>query len=881
MSVLRRLLRKLSALTERTRFQEELDEEMAFHREQIEEELRDRGMSEEERHYAAVRQFGNSTRIKERSQEVMHFRLETVVQDVRFSVRQMGRNPGFMVTAVLMLALGMGASTAIFGFVDAALIQPLPYAQPNRLVDVAESETVFPRSNISRYDFEDWSHTNHTLSSLDVYTGTGLLLRLGSVTEPVPTERVSAGFFHTLGVRPILGRDFYPGEDQPGQPKIVMLPYGTWKQRFGTRPDVIGQTVNLSGEQYTIVGVLPRTFTFAPRANAEFWVPLLDRTGCEERRSCHNLFGVGRLKDGVTIAEARADLKNVAAQLTRQYPESNTGQGASVDSLTELVVGKMRPILLTLLAGAGLLLLIACVNVASLLLVRAEKRRREIAVRSALGATPARLVRQFVTEGLLLAVAGCAGGLIVAAGLMALLTQIVPKAMAEEMPFLRIMELNSHTLLFAAGVTVLAAVLLAAIPVLRMRLHDLHQGLAEAGRGAAGRLWQKLGANLVVVELAVAVVLLTGAGLLGKSLYRLLHVELGFDATHLAAVNVKETNKTGNRPEELVGLYRKIEQQVGALPGVTSMGISRVMPILCNCNTDWIRIPGKPFHGEHNDVLDRDVSPAYLGTLGVKLIAGRMFTNADDAQHPNVTIINETLAKKYFAGEDPIGKQIGDGGLTTGSMRTIVGVIGDFREGALDDAVWPAEYFPLYRNSDTDIVVVARIRGNAGAFLPEMVKTLHAISPTLGVYREVTMEQQASASPTAMMHRFSTWLVGGFAAMALVLCVVGLYGVVAYSVSQRTREIGIRMALGAERAAVHRLILKEAGGLAALGLGLGLACAVASATLMKSLLFGVQAWDAPTLIAVAAVLGISSLVSSFLPARRAAGVNPVEALKTE
>lgn len=881
MSGVGKILRKLAALTGRTHFDGELEEEMVFHQEQIEEELRRGGMGAEEAHYAAMRQFGNSTRMKERSTEVVRFRLETVAQDVRFAARQMGRNPGFALTAVLMLALGIGASTAIFGFVDAALVRPLPYGQPNRLVDVAESEAVFPRSNLSRYDYEDWTRMNRTLASLDVYEGTGFLLRLGSVAEPVPATRVSAGFFHTLGVQPILGRDFRPGEDQPGGAKIVMLPYGTWKARFGGRPDVIGQQVSLSGDEYTIVGVLPRSFSFAPRGNADFWVPLLDRTGCEQRRSCHNLFGVGRLKEGVTIAAARADLKNVAAQLAKQYPGSNRGQGASVRSLTELIVGQVRPILLTLLAGAGLLLLIACVNVASLLLVRAEKRRREVAVRSALGATPTRLVRQFVTEALLLAAGGCASGLAVAVGLMMLLTRIVPKAVAAGMPFLNIVGLHAHTVVFAAGVTVLAAALLAAIPVLRMQLQDLHEGLAEAGRGSAGRLWHKLGANLIVVELAVAVVLLAGAGLLGKSLYRLLHVPLGFDSTHLATASVMETNPAGTKPDQLWGLYRRIEQQVGALPGVTAVGISSDLPIQCNCDTDWIRIPGKPFHGEHNDVLDRDVTPNYPSTLGVQLLEGRMFTGADDARHPNVTIINETLARKYFPGEDPIGKQIGDGGLTPSSMRTIVGVIADFREGALDDAIWPAEYFPIYRNADSNIVVVARTRSDAGALLPEMVKTLRAISPTLGVYGEITMEQQASASTTAMMHRFSTWLVAGFAAMALLLCVVGLYGVVAYSVSQRTREIGIRMAMGAERAAVHRLILREAGVLTAFGIGGGLGCAVAAATLMKSLLFGVQAWDAPTLAAVAAVLGISALVASFLPARRAAGVNPVEALRAE
>lgn len=721
---------------------------------------------------------------------------------------------------------------------------------------------------------------NHTLASLDVYVGTGFLLRMGRVAEPVPAARVSAGFFHTLGVQPMLGRDFRPGEDQPGRPKIVMLPYWTWQRRFGGRRDVIGRAVSLSGEEYTIVGVLPRSFAFAPRANAQFWVPLLNRNGCEVRRSCHDLNGVARLKDGVTEQAASADLKNVAARLAVEYPE-NKGQGASVEPLTELIIGKVRPILLTLLAGAGLLLLIACVNVASLLLVRAQKRRREIAVRGALGATPARLVRQFVTEGLLLAATGCAGGLFVAVWLMALLTKMVPKTMAEGMPFLSVVGLNADTALFAAAVAVLAAVLLSVIPALRMQLKDLHEGLGEGTRGAAGRLWQKLGANLVVVELAVAVVLLVGAGLLGKSLYRLLHVDLGFDASHLAATWVMQTDQSNSKPDELAGLYRKIEQQVGALPGVTGVGITSDLPISCNCDTDWIRIPGKPFHGEHNEVLDRDVNPAYLSLLRAKLIEGRMFTETDDAKHPNVTIINESLAKKYFPGEDPLGKRIGDDGLTPAGMREIVGVIADIREGALDDPPWPAEYFPIYRSTDSDIVVVVRTRGDAGALLPEMVKTMRAISPTLGVYGPTTMDEHASGSPTAMMHRFSTWLVGGFAAMALLLCVVGLYGVVAYSVSQRTREIGIRMALGAEQRAVYRLILKEAGWLAALGIVAGLGCAVAAATLMKSLLFGVAAWDAPTLAAVAVVLGVSAIVASFLPARRAARVNPVEALRAE
>ena len=349
--------KKMTFLLRRNRFRSELDEEMAFHRAQAAQDLVADGMKPDDARYAAMRQLGNATRLREQSEEVVGFRLETVWQDVRFAARQLRKNPGFGVTAVLILALGMGVSVAIFSFVDAALIRPLPFEKSNRLVDLDEKAVVFPRSNLSRQDYEDWKRMNTTLSSLEVYTGTGFLLHQGATTEPVPAARVSDGFFRTLGVKPILGRDFLPGEDQPGRAKIVLLSYGGWQRRFGGRADVIGQTVNLSGDAYTIVGVLPTTASYAPRGgNRDFFVPLLDETGCEKRRSCHNLDGVGRLRDGVTVDQARGDLERIAAQLEKQYPGSNKEQGAEVQPLKEFLVGSMRPVLLTLLAGAGLLL---------------------------------------------------------------------------------------------------------------------------------------------------------------------------------------------------------------------------------------------------------------------------------------------------------------------------------------------------------------------------------------------------------------------------------------------------------------------------------------------------------------------------------------------
>jgi macrolide transport system ATP-binding/permease protein len=881
MNSLVRWLRKTALLFRRRDFDQDLQEEMAFHREQAAKEFEAAGTTPEAARYAAMRQFGNATLLQERSREVVQFRVETVVQDLRFALRQLRRSPGLALTAILVLALGIGASTAIFAFVDAVLIRPLPYAGPNRLVDVDESEAVFPRSNLSRDDYEDWKRLNTTLKSLEVYGGTGFLLRAGSLSEPVPAARVSDGFFRTLGVTPILGRDFRPGEDKPGQPRIAMLSYGTWMKRFGGRREVIGESISLSGEAYSIVAVLPRGFSFAPRASAELWVPLLDKNGCETRRSCHNLDGVGRLRDGVTVQAASADLKAIAAQLALAYPGSNQGQSASVVPLSELFVGKLRPTLLMLLAGAGLLLLIAGVNVASLLLVRAESRRRETAVRSALGATPARLVRLFTTEGLLLAGLGCAAGMLSAVFMISLLTRIVPKPMAQGMPFLDALGLNLHTVLFAAGAALLAAVLLSATPTLRLAFRDVHPGLSDGGRGTASRFWRRLGANLVVVELTVAVVLLAGAGLLAKSFYLMLHVETGFDTSHLATVWVMAPDNVYSKPEQKIALYHQILDKVSAMPGVQSAAVTSDLPLTCNCDTDWIRIPGKPFHGEHNEVLQRDVSPQYMSVLKARLLRGRMFTEADDANHPQVIILNESMVKKYFPGEDALGKMIGDGDLSPKSMRQVIGIIEDVREGAVEDQPWPAEYFSIYHSLDPYFAVAVRTGQDENAMLPGLVKTLRGINPNLGVYGESTMTAWLSSSQSALLHRFATWLVGGFAGLALVLGVVGLYGVVAYSVSQRTREIGVRMALGAQRSSIHGLILKEAGWLTAAGIIAGLACSVAAAHLMRSLLFGVHAWDFTTLAAVAAVLGAAALLASLIPARRASSVNPVEALSVE
>ena len=881
MSFIWQVAKKMDLLFHRNRFRSELDEEMTFHREQAEKDFIAAGMPTQQAHFAAMRQFGNATQLREQSHGFVSFRWETVTQDLRFALRQLRHNFGFALTAIFILALGMGVSVAIFGFVDAALIQPLPYFAPNRLMDVGEQSAMISRSDLSRADYDDWKRLNHSFSSLQAYTGTGFLLRSSSGSEPVPAVRVSDGFFQTLGVQPMLGRDFHAGEDRPGGAKIVILTHGAWQRRFGSRSDVIGQSLTLDGSAYAIVGVLPRSFEFAPRATAEFYVPLLDNSGCEQRRSCHNLFAIGRLRDGVTPYAALEDMKAIAARLAVQYPGSNQGQGAEVQPLSQIIVGQIRPVLLTLLAASGLLLLIASVNVASLLLVRSESRRREIAVRGALGATSARLSRQFVTEGLLLAATGSLAGLAVAAWTMTILKSLIPKSMADSVPFLNRVGLHSRPILFAAAVAVLAATLMALTPILRLSFQDIRTGLGDGGRGAAGRFWRRMGANLVVVELAVAVVLLVGAGLLGKSFYRLLHVDLGFDATHLATLQMVAPDASYPKPEQRVALLREIARRLSALPGVESVGMTSDLPVQCLCDTDWIRIVGKPFHGEHNEVDERDVSPGYLPTLKAQLLNGRLFTEDDDASKSQKIIINESLAQKYFPGEDPIGKKIANGSLDPKTMREIIGVIGNVREGGLDDEQWPAEYEAMYYGPDTNVAIAIRTAGDEQAILPEVIKTIHQVDPSLGTYGEITMVDQISGTQSALLHRFATSIVAGFAFIALVLGVVGLYGVVAYSVSQRTREIGVRMALGAQRSTVYKMVMRQAGWLTLAGISIGLVCAVGASMLMGKLLFGVQAWDAATLAAVALVLGSASLAASFLPARRAASVNPTDALRAE
>jgi macrolide transport system ATP-binding/permease protein len=807
--------------------------------------------------------------------------LENLTQDVRFAIRQLRKHPGFTSTAILILALGLCAAVSIFAFVDAALLKPLPYADPTRLVGVFESVKIFPQSNLSYPDYLDWKARNTVLGSLDIYQRSGFLLTASGGTQPVRGARVSDGFFRTLGVTPALGRDFHPGEDLPAAPHAALVGYAAWQQRYGGNADVLGQIVILDRVPTVIIGVLPREFHFAPAEPAEFWSAFHAESECDKRRSCHGLYGVGRLKDGVSIQAAFANLTSIAQQLEQQYPDSNRGQGAAIAALTDVIVGDIRPILLVLLGGAGLLLLIANINVAGLMLVRFESRKREIAVRAALGASSGRLLSQFVTEAVVLIAAGSLLGLVSAHWAMQLLTQLISADMMARTPSLHSLTLSVRVLAFAGAVALSSTTLFSLAPTLRLWSPAVREGLAEGGRGSAGTVWRRLGSKLVVLELATAMVLLVGAGLLGKSLYLLLHVDLGLQSDHLVTMDVAAPRSTYGKDTAATALAREILSRLENLPGVKSVGIStNGVPLSGNGNTTWFRVLGRPWHGEHNDVPERDVSPGYFTALGTPLLRGRAFEETDDASKPHVTIINRAFARQYFSGEDALGQHLSY--ISTSPVPIeIVGVVENIRQGPLDREIPPVLYVPFNQSTDNYFGVVVRTSQAERSMLPTLAAAVKQIDPAIVTLGGMTMADRIHDSPSAYLHRSSAWLVGGFAALALLLGSVGLYGVITYSVSQRTREIGVRMALGARPAAVYRLILGEAGWLTAVGILAGLVCSVAAATLMRGLLFGVESWDVPTLAAVALVLGASALLASYIPARRAASVSPIEALRAE
>ncbi|HEY6445368.1 MAG TPA: ABC transporter permease [Acidobacteriaceae bacterium] len=882
MNWLLRLFRKFQFAAGRDTANRDLEEEMSFHQAQTERDLRAAGLTPREARHAAVRQFGNEARLRDESAQTTSLWFESILQDFRFALRRLRKNPGFAATAIVVLTLGIGAAVAIFTFVDAALIQPLPYAQPARLAMVYESNTLGPHFHLSYQDLLDYQRRNTVFSSLEAFGNFGFMLQTPDGPQPVHGSSVTAGFFRTLGVAPILGRDFRVNDDQPAAPYVTLISYAAWQHRFGGRRDILGKTVNLDGHVTSIIGVLPRSFHFAPAEPSEFWGSEHPDRECEKNRGCHNLIGLARLRPGIGYAAALADTQRIAAELARQYPSDDHGRGGTMDPLIEAVLGNIRPVLLMLLAGAALLLLIAAVNVSSLLLVRTERRRREMAVRGALGASRSRLVCQFLTEGIVLAALAGALGLGAGFVLVRLVFGLLPKDILDTMPYLRSAGFNAHALVFAVLVSLIAALIFSLLPAMRVSHTNLRDGLQEGSRGGSGTVWRRFGSNLVTAELAMAMILLVGAGLLGKSFYRLLHVDTGLTVDHLATLDVAGTAKTPRTDAQWISFERRLHANLSTLPGVHSVALANEAPLGDGDGSSNFVIVGRP-PVDHNEVIIRVVSAGYFSTIEARLLHGRYFADEEDQSRQRVVVINRELAKVYFPGENPVGQQILMEGDPKSTML-IVGVVDNIQEGQPDAKPQAAMYQPRNQNPSgpgDGFTVLLRTGQSEESVLSAAASTIHAADPTLAVSSPGTMIQRLYDSPSASLRRVSAWLVGSFASLALLLSIVGLYGVIAYSVSQRTREIGVRMALGAQRNTVYRMILREAGVLAVAGIVLGLLGSLAATTLLGKLLFQVHAWDATTLAAVSVMLAAAALVASFLPARRAASVNPTEALHAE
>jgi macrolide transport system ATP-binding/permease protein len=806
----------------------------------------------------------------------------TIRQDLRFALRQLRKSPSFTCTAIVVFALGIAAATDIFAFVDAALVKPLPYRDPSRLLAVYERIPVGDRYHISSGDYLDLKRLNRTLTSFAVYRPERFIFKTASGAEEVPGARVSDTFFRTLGVAPFLGRDLRPGEELPSAQQVVLLSYETWRDRFAANKSILGEMITLDGDPSVIIGVLPPGFHFAPVASAGYWATLHWLPHGDDLRGGHPYYGIARLKQGVSVANAYADLASIMRQIAIDYPHSNRDRSATVLPLANAILGDVQPTLMALLAGAALLSLIGFVNVCSLLLVRAESRRREIAIRGALGASHARLVFQFAVEGFLLAGSGCVFGLALSIGSLRILLRQVPRPLLANMPYLQGLHFGLRLPLFATLVSVIGGILFSAGPALQLFLSDMQEGLMEGGRTAAGRGWRRLGASLVVVELAITVVLLVSAGLLAKSFYRLLHEDIGMSADHLAVLHIlAQGNPTDAQSVET---EKKIRYRLAGLPGVVSVADSGQLAIASGEGYTQgfahFRVVGRPYPGAGDEAHENWISAGYFETLRAKLLQGRYFTEHDDGSAPRVAILNRTMVKQAFAGEDPLGKSIVNE-YDPDHPFTVVGVVDDIQDGPLDSKPMPAIYVSLNQNSTSDLYVTLRTVQPPETMLHSMVNTVHQIDANLIADDEDTMTARIDDSQSAYLHRSAAWIVGAFAALALLLGTVGLYGVISYSVGQRTREIGVRMALGAQRPAVYQLILKEACWLTVLGIGGGILGSVATSSLLRSMLFGVSPWDGGTMLAVVCVLATATLLASYLPARRAASINPTEALRAE
>jgi predicted permease len=813
--------------------------------------------------------------------------LQGLLQDLRFAIRQLRKSPGFALTTALTLALGIGATTAIFSLINAVLLRPLPFPDPDRLMSVVSLDTsVKPGipSSGTYPDFFDWRSRNRSFDSMASYHRVGRTLTGNGTAQQLEGQIVSSDFFRVLRVRPILGRDFVSEDEKAGN-RTVVLSHETWQSLFAGSPDIVGRTITLDNNSYAVVGVMPQGFHFPIiKPDAAFWESLgdeaSDKNPITAQRGAKLLGVVARLKPRVTPAQASADLTLIAQNIAAQFPDTNKKfAGVSVSPEMESLVGKTRSAFNVLFGAVVFVLLIACANVAGLMLTRASRRRAEIALRAALGASRWEIMRQVLAESLVLALCGGVVGVALSVGLLQTMLRFVP----QNLPRLDQVSVDGWVLAFAAAASILTGVLFGVLPAWRMSRLDPALALREGSRTVtSGRGQHRLNDALVIAETAIGLILLVGAGLLIHSFMRVLNVDPGFDPHHLmtASINLPDNQyKEVKKPQ----FYDQLLPRLRALPGVESVAAGYPIPLSRNNIEIGFNIEGRPVaKGDEPDAPVSIVTPAFFRTVHIPLIAGRDFSAKDDSKSQAVVIVNQAFARKFFPGEDPIGKRITPGlsdDVTKEVPREIIGVVGDVKRNRITDEM-PAQYYlPLAQAIILSPAIIVRTTGDPARIIGPLRDQLAQLDSNIPLYRVSTVDDYvslASAQP-----RFQTVLISFFAAIALLLSAVGLYAVLSYMVAQRTLEIGLRLALGAQRDNVLGLVLQRGMSLAVIGLGIGLVASLLLTRFMQDMLYGVRRFDPLTLVAVSAVLLLVSLLASSVPALRAARLDPMQTLREQ
>jgi putative ABC transport system permease protein len=799
-------------------------------------------------------------------------------QDIGFGVRMLRRQPGFTAVALLALALGIGANTAIFSIVDAVLWRPLPYPSSNDVISIGEQRPRESRVHgpVAPADFYDWRSENHAFSAMAAIEAGPVNISGDGEPERARSVTVTAGFLDVLGIRPVLGRDFTRDEETAGRRRVALLSDGFWRRRFGAAPSVVGRTISVNDEPCDVLGVLPETFWWPTMPD----VVLIYAARAEApSRAQHSMDVIARLRPDVTFAQARSEMDLLGRRLSDQYPQTNAAHGPHLYTLQQSLVGDVRPALLVLLGAVALVLLIACVNVAMLLLAKATGRGREIAVRLALGAGRTRLVRQLLTESVLLAVAGGVAGVLVAAWAISLFRALAPASFTA-LPGVAGVAVDARVLVVAMAVSAATGLLFGVIPALTASDQKLTSALQEEGRGgSAGARSARVRGALLVAELALSLVLLVGAGLLMVSFKHVLDVSPGFEPQHIVVAPMDR--QSGTFPEVTV-FYQTLLERVRSLPDVDAAALATPLPFIGDDGRTGFRIEGRtgqsPFPVR---ARPRFISPGYFATLGIPLVRGRTFTERDAAGAPDVVIINAAAARRYWPDEDAIGRRIDITFADQPRWFQIVGIVGDVKHASLEQDTDPEAYMPYgqapFRGNARRLAIVVRTQAALAAMAPRLRSAVTELDRNQPIGQVSAMEDVISASVAP--RRLNLWLVGAFALVALVLTAAGLYGVMSYLVAQRTREIGVRMALGASPASVLMLMLRQAGRMMALGIGIGVAGALALTRTLGSLLFGVTSSDPAIYAGVSLLLTVVALLAVTIPSSRAAGIDPLSALR--